>query len=99
MFVEQRIALAVRKERLIARSETQRAAIVASLHALEKPLGMLDRGATAVAGLRGHPVLVGAGVAALVVLGRRSLFRWAGRGIMAWRAWRSVSGWARRYFA
>ncbi len=99
MFVEQRIALAVRKERLIARSDAQRAAIATSLHGLERPLAVLDRGATAVAGLRGHPVLVGAGVAAIVVLGRRSLFRWAGRGIMAWRAWRSVSGWTRRLFA
>src|SRR5262245_61681953 len=90
------IELARRKERLIARAAAQREAIAGALHALEKPIEVIDRAVAAGRFLRAHPVLVAALVIALVVFRRRRIVGLVTRGLAAWRIWRSLSTWKGR---
>ena len=83
-----------RKERLIARAESQRAAISAGFAQLQGPIGVIDRGLAVARFLRAHPALVGVAVAAVFVLRGRGLLSMASRGLTVWRAWRSLSAWS-----
>lgn len=96
MFAARQIELAGRRERLITQAELQRARIAAAARRWEKPAGVVDRGIEVARFLKSHPLLLAAAVGSAVVLGRRSLLGWVGRGFVAWRAWRSVGGWVRR---
>lgn len=93
------IELARHKERLIARAGQQRTAIVAAFRRWEKPAAAIDRGIAVAHFLRAHPLLLAAGLAVAAVLGRRNLMRWLGRGLVAWRTWRSLGAWVRRFRA
>lgn len=95
MFTDSLIELARRKERLIARSEQQRVVISVACLQLRKPLSVVDRGIAIVSYLKAHPLVLAAGVAAAAIVGRRNLLRWAGRGLFAWRAWRTAGAWMR----
>jgi hypothetical protein len=86
--------IARRKERLIARGESQRAAIGTNLRQLQGPIGVVDRGLAVVRFLRAHPALVGVAVAAVVVLRGRGLLSMASRGLAVWRTWRALSAWS-----
>lgn len=97
MFNEQLIDVARRKERLIARCDGQRLLVAQTLRRWEQPARAIDRAWSVVHFLRHHPVALALAVAGAMVLGRRHLFKWAGRGLFAWRAWRTLSGWLRRY--
>jgi hypothetical protein len=99
MFSDRMLDVALRKERLIARSEGQRTLIAEACRRWREPARVIDRAWAGATYLRAHPALIAIGVAAAMILGRRSLFRWAGRGLVAWRAWRSVAGWVRRFDA
>lgn len=93
--IEQRlIEIALRKGRLIARAEAQRAAIGQSVVQLRGPIEIADRGLAAARFLRAHPVLVAAAVAAVVALRGRGLLSLAGRAFSVWRLWRTVSAWS-----
>jgi len=96
MFHKQTIDVARRKERLIAQCESQRLLVAQSLERWKEPARVIDRTWATVRFLRLHPAVLAVAVAAAVVLGRRHLFTWAGRGLMAWRAWRSLSRWLAR---
>jgi hypothetical protein len=89
------LELARRKERLIIRAGEQRAEVAAALRRWEKPVSVLDRGIAAVHFLKEHPLLAAGVFGAAMALGRRRLLIWAGRGLIAWRAWRAVDDWAR----
>ena len=91
---DQLIELARRKERLIARAESQRAAIGASVRQLQGPIGVVDRGLEIARFLREHPLLVTTVIATVVAFRRRGLVSLAGRALSVWRIWRSVSAWA-----
>lgn len=93
------IELARRKERLIARAGQQRAEIVAAFRRWEKPVGVIDRVIGVARFLKAHPLLLAAGLALAAALGRHNLIRWAGRGLVAWRTWRSLGAWLRRFGA
>ena len=93
---EQLAEIARRKERLMARSEAQRAAIGASLRQLQGPIRIVDRGLDAARFLRAHPLLVVVAVATLVVFRGRGLLSLARRAFSVWRLWRSLSAWAAR---
>ena len=95
-FTEKLLDFAGRKERLIARAAQQRAEIAAAVLRWDKPISVLDRGLAAARFLKEHPLVVVAASTAVIVLGRRNLLRWTGRGLIAWRAWRSVNAWTRR---
>ena len=93
------IDVALRKERLLARCDGQRVAIAQTCRRWREPARIIDRGWAAARFLRAHPALLAVGVAAALVVGRKNLFAWAGRGLIAWRAWRSLTGWLRRFSA
>lgn len=95
MFTDSLIELARRKERLIARSEQQRVVISVACLQLQKPLGVVDRGIAIVGYLKAHPLVLAAVVAAAAIAGRHNLLRWTGRGLFAWRAWRTAGAWMR----
>ena len=90
------IELARRKERLIARAAAQREAIAGAVHALEKPIEVVDRVVAATRFLQAHPVLVAAVVVALVVFRRQRIVGLLTRGLAAWRIWRSLGTWKGR---
>ena len=79
-----------RKERLVAQCARERAELGTALAAWQAPLAALDRGIAATRFLAAHPVAVAAVGVVLAVLGRRRLLRWAGRGLLVWRTWRTV---------
>jgi hypothetical protein len=90
----QLIDIARRKQRLIERAESRRAAIGASFRQLQAPISVIDRGLELVRFLRRHPLLVTAMIAAVVAFRRRGLSSLAGRALSVWRIWRSVSAWS-----
>ena len=94
---DRRIEVARRKERLIARAEAERDVIAASFRRLEAPAGVIDRGLAVIHFLREHPLLVAAGVSAIVAIRGRGLLSMAGRGFAAWRVFRSLAAWAARF--
>jgi hypothetical protein len=99
MFHDRMTELARRKAGLAARCESERVAIAVGYRRWQEPARLIDRGVAALRVLQAHPVLVGAAVLVAAVLGRRRLFRWVGRGLVAWRAWRGLLGWMRRFSA
>ena len=86
------LEIARRKERLLARAETQRAAIGACFRQMERPISLVDRGLEVLRYFRERPLLVAA-VIAVVVAFRRGPLSLAGRALSAWRLGRSVSAW------
>jgi hypothetical protein len=99
MLHERMIDVARRKERLVARCEGQRVLVAQACVRWREPARIVDRAWSVVRFLRLHPAALVAGAAIAMVLGRRHLLKWAGRGIFAWRTWRAVSGWLRRFNA
>ena len=90
MYTERLTEIARRKENLVAKSVSQRAALVAKLGAWQKPIDVIDHGIAAARFLKSHPLPVAAAMVIIAVLGRRKLLRWAGQGLVVWRAWRTV---------
>lgn len=90
---EQRAALAARKAVLLERIELQRGQIAAAGEYLKKPFALADKLVQAGRYVQGRPWIAGVAVALTVVLARRNLFRWIGRGWTLWRGWRFASRW------
>jgi hypothetical protein len=82
--------IARRKENLVAKSVSQRAALVAEFGGWQKPIDVIDHGIAAARFLKSHPLPVATAMVVVAVLGRRKLLRWAGQGLVVWRAWRTV---------
>lgn len=95
MSVEQHIALALRKERLLMLAGQQRDQIADYGGALERPCAMADKVIDAGHYAKAHPWTIGLAVAAAVLLGRRHVLRAVGYAWSGWRAWRFVGSWAR----
>ncbi len=105
---DKRQAMLEKRARLQAQCEAQRAEIAAHVAGLARPIALADRivGMTTRISvyLRAHPLVLGALVAALVVLRRRGLWklgkhalaqrsrvlRWGERGLIIWRTWRAL---------
>ncbi len=86
--------LATRRERLIARSAEQRAALADSVQALHAPLQIADRALSIIAFVRRHPLItVAAGALAFALRPRRAGL-WLRRGWLLWRLFRAVERWA-----
>ena len=88
------IELAVQRGRLIERISQQRRQLGqqlqplgASLHGLDQAVAVVRRGSDYA---KQHPEVVAAGVAVLVVLQPRRVWRWSQRGFFVWRAWRKL---------
>lgn len=93
-FQDQLKEITRRKERLIARTGSERAVIGASIRQMQGPIGVVDRGMEVAHFLREHPLLVATVIAAVAAFGRRSLVTLAGSAISVWRIWRTVSAWS-----
>ncbi len=93
MSVEQRVTLALRKERLLERIATQRDQLAQCGAQIEKPFALVDRAIGLVHYVKQRPWIAGVAALSAVVLGRRNLFRWVGRGWGMWRAVRFAQHW------
>lgn len=87
--------LAAKRERLVARSAAQRAALAHDVQPLRAPLAVADRGVALVRTASRYPLLV-AGVAALLVVWRpRRAVHWLQYGWMGWQVARRLrSSWS-----
>lgn len=86
--------IAQRREQLMARAAAQRVAVADTLDQLSAPIDVADRVMVITQFVRAHPVLFGAGVAAVVAVLRGRVVRMlptVGRGLAAWRILRVVS--------
>jgi hypothetical protein len=96
MSVDQTIAIALRKERLLARIAAQRTQLAAYGAHLQKPFAVADKAIQVGRYVKQRPWIAGVATLLVVVLGRRNLWRWAGRGWTVWRGWRLANQWLRR---
>lgn len=92
MSVEQDIALALRKERLLTQIAGQRETLAAWGSRLRKPCAVADKTMDAGRYLKAHPLATGVAVGVMALLGRRRLFGAAKMAWRGWRAWRLVHG-------
>lgn len=79
------IALAERRERLVALAALQRSEFSRHLSPVKAGCAVADKGVLALRYLQQHPVLVAGGVGLLVALRPRKAFGWLKRGWFAWR--------------
>jgi hypothetical protein len=93
------VDIARRKERLLGRTEQQRVVIASACRALERPAGIVDRGISALAYFKSHPLLAAACAVVVATVSRRRLAGWIGRGWVLWRGWRSLANWGRKFGA
>ena len=88
------IELGEQRGRLRERIAYQRLTLAREVQPLIAPLSLPARVATWVrqgkAFVFGHPYVFGTTALALLVLKPRFVVRWAPRGVLAWRTWRSV---------
>lgn len=96
MSTAQAIDVAMRKERLIGRIEAQRDQLADYGAYLVKPFAAADKAVAVAEYVKQRPWIAGVAAFSLVVLGRRNLWRWAGRGWTLWRGWRAASQWLRK---
>lgn len=85
---ERRIALALKKQRLLMQIAAQRNDFARYAQPLEPLFGAADRVRAGLLWLKRHPGIPVAVVTALAVARPRALFRWARRG---WFAWQMIS--------
>jgi hypothetical protein len=84
------IALAERRERLIAKSANLRAGFVVEAQPLKRVLAIADRGVEGVRYLQQHPGIVAAAAGLFVALRPRRAISWAMKGWSMWRVYRNV---------
>lgn len=96
MSVERHIELALHKERVLERISAQRDQLAAYGAHLERPLALADRAIDAVQYIKARPWIAGVAALSAVLLGRRNVFRWVGRGWGVWRAVRAAQQWLKR---
>jgi hypothetical protein len=95
MFVQEQLALALRKERAVVRAGLQREHLAQLGEHLRKPCAVADKVVDAGRYVKAHPWAAGAAVGVAALIGRRHLFRLAGYAWGGWRTLRFVSNWAR----
>ena len=93
MSVDQQIALALRKERILVRAAQQREQLAHYGEWLKKPCAVADKVLDAGRYVKAHPWMAGVAVGVVALLGRRRLFRTAGYAWSAWRVWRLARQW------
>ena len=91
-----RIELALKKQRLQLRAATQRVMILQALESTAPAFGAAEKIRSgwhcAAHWAKAHPEWLAGIGAALLVTRPRGVFRWASRGLLAWRAWRKLLG-------
>lgn len=96
MVMNQRlIDISLRRGRLLERISTQRRQLAAEIQPVCDALHNVDRAAALVRCgsdyLKRHPGQVAAVVGLLAIMKPRRLWRWARRGLIAWRTWRGIN--------
>ena len=90
------IEIGIRRGRLIERIANQRAALGRDIQPIYGALQTTDhaiaRVRKATSFLKKHPGFVLAAVALIAALKPRRAWRWAKRGFLAWRTWKTLSG-------
>jgi len=81
-----------RRERLIAEAARQRRNVAARYVSLRGPASVVASGLNVIDWLRQHPLVIGAAVAAVVVVRPRRALSLAARGVFLWRALRTIRG-------
>ena len=76
------------REHLLARCDAQRVELATIARQSAGAIKIVDRVVGVIRCFRSHPMLLGVAVAALVVIQRRSLWRWVRRGFVLWRTYR-----------
>lgn len=89
------IELAVRRGRLLAQIDAQRADLRRLVTPVEQTLGVADGVARGVHYLQSHPEYVGTAFVALLIVRPRRALRWVRRAYFVWRTWHGL----RRQFA
>ncbi|MCB1932807.1 MAG: YqjK-like family protein [Candidatus Accumulibacter sp.] len=88
------IDLAVERGRLLERISNQRQMLRRELQPVGNALHGADRAVATVRKgsryIKDHPEMVGVGVAVLIVVQPRRVWRWTKRGYFAWRTWRTL---------
>jgi hypothetical protein len=89
------VDISLRRGRLLERISVQRAQLAREIQPVRQALYTVDRAAAVVRSasdyLKRHPGQVAAVVGLLAIMKPRRLWRWARRGFLAWRTWRSVN--------
>ena len=78
------------RDQLLARCEKQRDYLGALTGQFAGTLNIADTAVSGVRYLRRHPVLLSVVVAAFTAARGRGILKWAQRGFLAWRAYRSL---------
>jgi hypothetical protein len=94
---ERLIALRERRAALVARAEHQRETVTELVGRAETVFSWVERACSLGRTLRAHPAWVAAGVALLVALRPRKMFKLFGTGMTLWRGWRSLRAAYERY--
>lgn len=88
------VELHLQRGRLLERIGTQRSALAQQLAPLQNTFALPQRLAAAAQQgreyVRAHPLVMTAAIAALVVLRPGQVLRWSQRGLLAWKAWRTL---------
>jgi hypothetical protein len=94
---EKLIALRERRALLVSRAEYQREGVIAIVERAEVAMAWFDRARAFGRTLRANPLWVVAGVAVLVALRPRRMFKLFATGFSLWRGWRSLRASIERY--
>lgn len=86
--------LALRKQRLLLKSEALRSRIGDHAAGLSPVFAAADAASRGWRWLKSHPEWVAGGGALLIALRPRTVIRWARRAFGAFRAWRRLRSWA-----
>jgi len=84
------LELASRRGALQSQIAGQRAALAQHVEPLEAILVVGDQGVAGLSWLKRHPLAVGAAATLLALLKPRRAWRWAQRGLLLWRSWKSA---------
>jgi hypothetical protein len=84
--------LSLRRERLSAQADAQRAALGRAIEPWRTPLALTDQGLGALQYVRQHPQWLVGGVLLLAVLRPRGLGKWLGRGWVSWQLLNKLRG-------
>jgi hypothetical protein len=80
-----------RRLHLIALCAAQRDELGSLMARMEGPLKVADRGLSVLRYVRERPVVIGALAALFAATRGRGTWKWAQRGVLAWRAWRTLA--------
>jgi hypothetical protein len=92
------LELALAKQRLQLQSASQRDALVAAAAQMAPLFAAADAVREGVSWLRRHPQWLAGAVVAIAVARPGRVLRWAGRVLVAVRAWRSLRAWKPELF-